>query len=441
MKINLNHPYVFCTVIFLCAYIGGILISPSYLKEAEALDYASSKQKFISKRLLPTKTDMDFQIHIDPNDYHRYLNFKNKEEFQKEINSILSNPVDFSHFIKLEFLLSQWAQYAPLSAYQYIRNTKNEYLYLLENTFLHAWASQNPESLAQSINEGLIPLEKNALSLEYASLFWLKSSPDDALKWIFSLSDDQRKTGLLSAISTLSSEYPEKMDMFVQRIDAKDLSDPVILNSMASQWVLNDPQKALSWISQLPKEQLSMLPDYSHIDPSMDYDAILKIAQNQANLLADKIKNYPDSIQSQLWEDIILKQAASLGLTELAFWIDAHMPASAQENFHVSFNESEMPLNQLEYIISRLSQNPMRNRYINALINSKGLDSKNYPEALTFMHNASPENLSLLFKKWASQDPTNAKSWLDSSSLFSEEQKQSIKQSLPRPFTIRKKDL
>lgn len=429
---NLGNSFkiiVIITSLYGCGLFCGYFTSQKTIiseaeKESPKPRFSLKEKKAQTTATFRSQEDRDFWLNLSqPNSSHSF-----KTEFLKLTKDFnFSQPNASLNFDKINYLLAQWAVFAPQEALETVDSLPQSFRKIFAHKVYESWGTHNPEKLAQFY----LDQRQNNMSLTealYSAMNgWSKSAPKDALKWLNThvKNSYEYNEGAQAILSGMIDEQPQQIRKILEALPQDYFNNQNALKNFLASWTLADPSFAKEWINQLPPHQLEFAQVYKDVS-SLPLEEAATYYQTNPQLLLDTMATYPAERQSYLWLNFLSNLALSEGVDYAQQWRDTYL----------SENEIALEFNIFDSSVQNkfITQHDLEQKILNAKGNltkeelidhyKKMISPHQYERAFHFFEQIKDNDSALhVLSQWGIKEPEKAQSQLKNSSLFSDEEK------------------
>ncbi len=355
-------------------------------------------------------------------DYYASLTPEQLAEESKKLEAL-----PMSERIMASFLLfGRWAEVDPMAAMA-ASNAMGFAGGFVRPTIMQSWASVDPENAAKYYSEnprefammggfGGGPGGGGASGASLIASEWAKQDPQGAMAWASSLTGDDKTRAMTSVIRELAMTDPKKAAEMAGSIDASERGDAYA--SIAQRWGASNFADAESWIRTLPADQQA----------AAMASAINGLSQENPELALTKIASMPDGDEkNRAMRDTLgnlSRTNPEAALTELAKQ-DAELQRRTIDNIIPNLAAKNNAA-AVQYI-NTLQAGDVRDSAVSSYVMS---DRKSEPSSLMAMAETITDErdrertMGVAAMKWMREDSTAARSYIESSTIISDNAKQ-----------------
>lgn len=355
-------------------------------------------------------------------DFYSSLTPEQLAEEAKKLENLPMNERLMASFL----LFGRWAEVDPTSAMA-ASNSMGMAGMFMRPTILQSWASVDPENAAKYYSEN--PREfammggfggpgGGANGASTIASEWAKQDPQGAMAWASSLTGEDKDRAMNSVVRELAMTDPKKAAEMAGSIDADKRGDAY--SSIAQRWGSSNFTEAEAWVKSLPADQqaaamASAITGLSQENPQL---ALTKLAampegDEKNNAMRDTLSNL-----SKTQPETAAAELAKLDAEQQRRTIDDIIP-----NWAAKDNAAAVSY------INKLEAGPVRDNAVSSYVMT---DRKSEPSSLMAMAETITDerdrerSMGIASMKWMREDPTAAKSYIESSASIPDNTKQRL---------------
>jgi len=306
-------------------------------------------------------------------------------------------------------LLRRWAELDGRGAFEYVMSlAEGEIKVQAMTAVTGVLAHSDPEFLAGKALA--MPGNRSSRELiQNLATSWAQNDADAALKWAEQLPEGLGKRDALAIIRfQLEQQDPAEVAAQINTMPAGD-SRNTLISSLATQWGMRDPAKAIEWANGLPESEKSLA-----------LSQLVGAWANQSPLDAGKFVAQlpPGEMQNQTAMSVVSSWAnQDPGMT--AAWVMQFPDSNLQEQgirelVNIwSINDSEGAKNWAQ----GLPEGSVRDMALKSFTESIAYWSPDKAAAVVGLiddPSKREQSMEVIMRSWAEIDPNSARSWLES---------------------------
>lgn len=312
-------------------------------------------------------------------------------------------------------LFGRWAEVDPTGAMTHA-NTMGFAAAFVRPTILQSWASVDPENAAKYYAEnpreflmmggGPGPGGQSGAAMIAAE--WAKQDPQAAMAWAGTLTGEDKARAMNSVIREMAMTDPKKAAEMALSIDPAERGDAY--ESIARSYGAKNFEEAEAWVNSLPAEQRAAalaeaIVGLSQSDPERALTQAMAMADGDEKNRA--IRNTLENL-SRTNPTKALEEVAKLEADVQRRTIEPVISNLANTNPKAA-----------EDYVQKLEAGPVRDNAVSALVRgSTGEPSTLMPLALSITDDRDRMiATSIAYRKWAAEDESGAKDYIQNSSL------------------------
>lgn len=420
-------------------YVVGIKQSPS--SDSEKTAKATTERKVArfgdSSKSSNGNKDGDATIRVSGREtvdslllkYSR-MNAAQIEDEIKNLNDVnlLRGEPDMKKMMALVYLSYKWGQTSPQRALK-----ESEKLgmvgMLTVPLILNGWAETNPEGAAAYYMENRKKVPHGDWSLKNIATELGKSSPSEAMRWVESLTEKDRKSALPAILGGIADSHPEQLSANIGKLSEDDLKNSALCANIAGKWASTDWEATSKWIDSLGEKQ----------QKEARKTALAQLGLTDIDKATQEYSRLNESEQSGVARDITRNLASKGGPEALEWLVKNTSEKIAEENVRsaIGFGSSPSQLEETHDYVMNMPDGKIKDSSLQEIIqkNSYGVFSGgevDYVANLDMATNIKDEKkrgetVDNVVSSWARNDPEKAKEWIQSSNLSEEKKQEQLK--------------
>lgn len=335
---------------------------------------------------------------------------------------------DIRTFTTIFYLSYKWGRQAPEQALSYMKTMGNmkDFCSLM---VMQGWVESDITAAASYLAENRKSLGRERNMLHVIACSYGKNSPTEAITWISTLDEKDRKTAYPALISAIAEAHPAELKAIAARMTQEEAQESNIYRELALEWAARDWDYTKECIALLPKEKQAYATG----------DALGKLAQSDPKKAGKEFKKLDSGVQfianlcilPAISEDSpikavnwLIKNASEDHLNKLATVALGNTAQSQSEELFIH--------------IEKLPEGAAKQRFLSGIVdktiqNTLMIQSRDYP--IDYERNLSlasqikddnnrNDSTQSLLNLWIVSNPSEADQWLDKSTLPAEVKKE-----------------
>lgn len=340
-----------------------------------------------------------------------------------ELSGHPQNP-EIRTFTTIFYLSYKWGRQAPEQALSYMKTMGNMKGFC-SLMVMQGWTESDTTAAASYLAKNRKSLGREHDMLHVIACSYGKNSPTEAMAWISTLDEKDRKTAYPALISAIAEAHPGELKAIAARMTPEEAQESDIYRKLALKWAVRDWDYTKECIALMPKQKQAYATG----------DALGKLAQSDPKKAGKEFKKLDSSVQfianlcilPAISEDSpikavnwLIKNASEDHLNKLANMALGNTAQSQSEELFIH--------------IENLPEGAKKQRFLSGLVqktiqNTLMVQSRDYPvdyeRTLSIASQIKDENdrnssTQTLLQSWIVSNPSEAHQWLDKSELPAE---------------------